>query len=495
MSDVTVAGSAFAQESADSPLVTESSDSPPRWFNCLVPSPDLVSKLIALLGSDLVRADATALQAYSHDATPMYEGLPEVIVAPRNTADVAKILKFAHETQTPIIARGAGSNLCAATVPLNGGIVMSMTNMNQILEVSKSEMIAVVQPGVTNLSLDQRVEKEGLRFVPDPGSRNVSTIGGNVATSAGGLRGLKYGTTRNYILGLEAVTGTGEIIRTGGRLVKDVAGYDLTRLLVGSEGTLAIFTEITVALAPRPKASKYGVAYFEDLASASVAVEKIISSGILPATLEFLDNTCIVAVEDFAHLGLDTGAGALLLFGDDGDAISIEQSVNQMADIAKSANGCRGATLAADIVAAEALLYARRCSLPALARLSSLSILEDISVPRNAMAEVVRRIEEIGKKNNLRIGVFGHAGDGNLHPTIVLDKDNADEVASAEIALAQIFALPLEFGGSITGEHGVGSAKLPYLESQIGAANMQVQRGIKAVFDPAGILNPGRIGT
>jgi len=456
---------------------------------------NLIAELTALVGSDVVRSDAVSLQAYSRDATPMFEGLPEVIVAPRNTAEVAKIVKFAHDTKTPIIARGAGSNLCAATVPLNGGIVMSMTNMNKILEVSKSEMIAVVQPGVTNLVLDQLVEKEGLRFVPDPGSRNVSTIGGNVATSAGGLRGLKYGTTRNYILGLEAVLGTGEVIRTGGRLVKDVAGYDVTRLLVGSEGTLAVFTEVTVALAPRPAASKYGVAYFEDLAAAAGAVEKIISAGILPATLEFLDNTCLVAVEDFAHLGLDTKAGALLLFGDDGDEISIEQSVNKMAEIAKSASGCRGVTLAADVAAAEALLYARRCSLPALARLSSLSILEDISVPRKAMAEVVNRIEAISKKHGLRIGTFGHAGDGNLHPTIVLDKDNPSEVAAAEVALAEIFALPLEFGGSITGEHGVGSAKLPYLEGLIGSTNMQLQRDIKKVFDPAGILNPGRIGS
>jgi glycolate oxidase len=425
----------------------------------------------------------------------MFEGLPEVIVAPRNTAEVSKIVKFAHDTKTPIIARGAGSNLCAATVPLNGGIVMSMTNMNKVLEVSKSEMIAIVQPGVTNLDLDHLVEKEGLRFVPDPGSRNVSTIGGNVATSAGGLRGLKYGTTRNYILGLEAVLGTGEIIRTGGRLVKDVAGYDVTRLLVGSEGTLAVFTEITVALAPRPEASKYGVAYFEDLAAAAGAVEKIITAGILPATLEFLDNTCLVAVEDFAHLGLDTKAGALLLFGDDGDLVSIEQSVGKMADIAKSSAGCRGVTLAADIAAAEALLYARRCSLPALARLSSLSILEDIAVPRKSMAEAVKRIEAIGVKHGLRIGTFGHAGDGNLHPTIVLDKDNPKEVAAAEAALAEIFALPLEFGGTITGEHGVGSAKLPYLQAKIGPANMQLQRNIKKVFDPAGILNPGRIGS
>jgi len=334
-----------------------------------------------------------------------------------------------------------------------------------------------------------------LRFIPDPGSRNVSTIGGNVATSAGGLRGLKYGTTKNYVLGLEVVLGTGEILRTGGRLVKDVAGYDVTRLLVGSEGTLGVFTEITVALAPRPKTSKYGVAYFDDLAAAASAVDQIILSGIMPATLEFLDNTCIVAVEEFAKLGLDTKAGALLLFGDDGDEASVIPTVERMSEIAKAAPGCRGVTLAADVAAAEQLLYARRCSLPALARLGSLSILEDIAVPRPKMAAVVKRIEEIGQRFNLRIGTFGHAGDGNLHPTIVLDKDNVEEVKKSELALREIFNLAIEFGGTITGEHGVGSAKLPFLEGLIGPGNMELQRSIKKVFDPRGILNPGRLGS
>ena len=458
-------------------------------------SQDLVKELAALIGVQNVRADATALAAYSRDATPLFGGLPEVIVAPTSTQDVVKIVKYAAKTNTPIIPRGAGSNLCAATVPLKGGIVLSMTSMNKVLEVNKAEMLAVVQPGVTNLELDQLVEKENLRFVPDPGSRNVSTIGGNVATSAGGLRGLKYGTTKNYILGLEAVLGTGEVVRTGGRLVKDVAGYDVTRLLVGSEGTLAVFTEITVALVPRPTDSKYGVAYFDDLASAAACVDSIISSGVLPSTLEFLDNTCLVAVEEFANLGLDTKAGALLLFGDDGEGDVVTQTVEKMAEIAKKAFGIRGVTLAQDVAAAEALLYARRCSLPALARLGSLSILEDIAVPRPAMAEVVKRIEAIGAKFEIRIGTFGHAGDGNLHPTIVINKDDSQEVVRAEQALAEIFALAIEFNGTITGEHGVGSAKLPFLQGKIGKANMDLQRSIKSVFDPANILNPNRLGS
>lgn len=456
---------------------------------------DLASALSSLLGANRVLADAAAREAYSRDATPLFKGLPEVIVTPHSTDEVAEVVKFARHTKTPIIPRGAGSNLCAATVPLQGGIVLSMMQMKKILEVSRNELLAVVQPGVSTQQLDEAVAKEGLMYVPDPGSKTVSTIGGNVATSAGGLRGLKYGTTKNYILGLEAVLGTGEIIRTGGRLVKDVAGYDITRLLIGSEGTLAIFTEITTVLSPRPKSSKYGVAYFNNLADASVAVDAIVGAGILPATLEFLDNTCIKAVETFAHLGLDTEAGALLLFGDDGAQESVANSVGAMAEISGAAKGVRAVTLAPDVAAAEALLYARRCSLPALARLGSMSILEDISVPRPQLSRAADAIEAIGEKYSLVIGTFGHAGDGNLHPTIVIDKDDSDEVARAERSLADIFNLALELGGTITGEHGVGSAKLPYLKARLGDVSLDLHRNIKTVFDPDHILNPGRLGS
>lgn len=455
----------------------------------------LAQALRSLLGPDRVLDDPAAREAYSRDATPLFKGLPEVIVTPHSTAEVREVVNFARKSKTPIIARGAGSNLCAATVPLQGGIVLSMMQMKKILEVNRNELLAVVQPGVSTQQLDEAVAKEGLMYVPDPGSKTVSTIGGNVATSAGGLRGLKYGTTKNYILGVEAVLGTGEIIRTGGRLVKDVAGYDITRLLIGSEGTLAIFTEITTVLSPRPKASKYGVAYFNNLADASVAVDSIVASGILPATLEFLDNTCIKAVEDFAHLGLDNDAGALLLFGDDGSAESVAKAVTEMADISSSARGVRAVTLAPDVAAAEALLYARRCSLPALARLGSMSILEDISVPRPQMSKAADAIERIGEKYSLLIGTFGHAGDGNLHPTIVINKDDADEVARAEKSLADIFNLALDLGGTITGEHGVGSAKLPYLRQKLGDVSLALHRNIKSVFDPDGILNPGRVGS
>jgi glycolate oxidase len=367
--------------------------------------------------------------------------------------------------------------------------------MNKILEISKSEMLAVVQPAVNTLELDNEAAEVGLMYPPDPGSRNVSTIGGNISTCAGGLRGLKYGVTRNYVLGLEIVLGSGEVIRTGGRLVKDVAGYDLTRLFVGSEGTLGIITEAIVALRPRPAFSRYGVAYFDSLENSAKAVEQIVASGILPATLEFLDNVCINSVEDYANLGLNRDAGALLLFGDDGDEHTAETNTAKMAELCRDTEGNLSVVRAKDVVEADALLEARRCSLPSLARLKSLSILEDISVSRPKLPEAVARIEQIAKKYKITIGTFGHAGDGNLHPTIVVDKNNEQEVAAAHSALADIFNLAIELGGTITGEHGVGAAKLPYLAARLGDTQMEVLRRVKKTFDPNGILNPGKLGS
>ncbi len=455
----------------------------------------MIDGLVRLLGADKVKSDAVTLETYSRDATPEYFARPEAVVFAESTQDVVKIVNFANENKVPLIARGAGSNLCAATVPITGGIILALSKMNKILEISKSEMLAVVQPAVNTLELDNEAAKLNLMYPPDPGSRNVSTIGGNISTCAGGLRGLKYGVTRNYVLGLEIVLGSGEVIKTGGRLVKDVAGYDLTRLFVGSEGTLGVITEAIVALRPRPKVSKYGVAYFDSLENAAIAVEQIVSDGILPATLEFLDNVCINSVEDYANLGLNRSAGALLLFGDDGDEHTAESNTSQMAEICQKTSGILSVVRAKNVVEADALLEARRCSLPSLARLKSLSILEDISVSRPMLPVAVRRIEEIAKKYNLVIGTFGHAGDGNLHPTIVVDKNNPDEVAAAHQALADIFNLAIELGGTITGEHGVGIAKLPYLAARLGETQMEVLRRVKRTFDPNGILNPGKLGS
>ncbi|GDY30128.1 FAD-binding oxidoreductase [Gandjariella thermophila] len=451
-------------------------------------------ELVAIVGAANVRTERGDLTPYARDATPLFHAYPDAVVFPGTTAEVAEILKLATAHGIPVTPRGAGTNLCAATVPEAGGIVLVLTRLNRILEVSGDELLARVEPGVTTARLADAAEAAGLCYAPDPGSRTASTVGGNVATCAGGLRGLKYGVTRNYVLGLTAVLPTGEIIRTGGRLWKDVAGYDLTRLLTGSEGTLAVITEITVALLPKPSHSGTGVGYFRSLADSGRAVTAVIAAGIVPATLEFLDEKCIDAVERFAHLGLRSDAGALLLFGDDGDGEMVTVHLARIAEICGAA-GALDVTLAGSVARAEALLAARRCSLPALSRLGSLTILEDATVPRPRLAEMVDRIDDIAARHDLLIATFGHAGDGNLHPTCVLDPDDTDAVQRAHKAFAEIFAGAVELDGTITGEHGVGAAKRPYLADRIGTDQLALLRRVKNAFDPAGILNPGKLGS
>jgi glycolate oxidase len=454
----------------------------------------LAGDLAAIVGDDHVRVDDGALTAYARDATPLFRARPQAVVLPGSTEEVAAVLRYATAHGVPVVPRGAGTNLCAGTVPLDGGIVLVLTRLNKLLEISPEELLARAQTGVTTAALARAAAERGLLYAPDPGSHTVSTLGGNVATCAGGLRGLKYGVTRNHVLGLEAVLPTGEIIRTGGRLWKDVAGYDLTRLLTGSEGTLAVITEATVALLPAPADTGTGVAYFDTLADASRAVTADIAAGIVPATLEFLDRKCIAAVEEFAGLGLRRDAGALLIFGDDGSPATVSAHLARIQDVCLD-TGALEVTLAEDVARADALLAARRCSLPALSRLGPLTILEDATVPRHRMAEMVDRIDKIADRYDLRIATFGHAGDGNLHPTCVLDPDDGDGAARAHRAFAEIFAAALDLDGTITGEHGVGAAKLPYLADRLGEDQMALLRRIKKAFDPAGILNPGKLGS
>jgi glycolate oxidase len=457
-------------------------------------SPQVLDELTRILGREHVRVTEGELAPYARDATPLFSAMPDAVVFPGGTEEVAGVLRLASEHRVPVVPRGAGSNLCAGTVALSGGIVLVLTRMDQVLEVAPAELLARVQPGVSTARLAEAAAAEGLFYAPDPGSRTVSTVGGNVATCAGGLRGLKYGVTRDHVLGLEAVLATGEVIRTGGRLAKDVAGYDLTRLLTGSEGTLAVITQVTVALRPAPAGSGTGVAYFASLSEACQAVAAVITSGIMPATLEFLDRKCIGAVEEFAGLGLRGDAGALLLFGDDGPPEAVAAALDRMGATCAEA-GAIEVTLAEDVARAEALLAARRCTLPALSRLGTLTILEDASVPRPRLAEMVDRIDAIADRFGLMFATFGHAGDGNLHPTCVLDREDREGAARAEKAFAEIFATAVEMGGTITGEHGVGAAKLPYLTDRIGADQRALLRRIKAAFDPAGILNPGKLGS
>ena len=455
---------------------------------------DLHTALAAVVGAEHVRDDPGALLTFSTDATPLVRGRPDVVVFPATTAEVAGVVRIANERRVPVVPRGSGTNLSAGTVPHRGGIVLVLTRMNGLKEISPGDLVAVCEPGVRTIELAGAAAAEGMLFPPDPGSHTTATIGGNVAECSGGLRALKYGVTRDYVLGVEAVLGTGEVIRSGGRLVKDVAGYDLRRLLCGSEGTLAVMTELTLRLMPAPEATGTGMAYFADLADAARAVSRVLSSGVLPVTLEFLDRVCIDAVEGYSRIGLDRAAGALLIFGQDGNRHSIDRDMRRMAE-ACEAEGATAVRIAASDAEAADVLQARRAVLPALSRLEPLTILEDATVPRSRIAEMVERIQEIAARHDLTIGTFGHAGDGNLHPTVVLDPADGAAVERAHTAFAEIFAAAMAMDGSITGEHGVGLVKLTYLERQLGTEHLALLRRIKAAFDPNGILNPGKLGS
>jgi glycolate oxidase len=454
----------------------------------------LRDQLVAIVGAGHVRSDPGALEAYSRDATPLFSHAPDFVCAPGRTAEVQAVVKLAAATETPVIVRGAGTNLSAATVPQLGGIVLVTTRMSRLLEIDTANLVAVTQPGLATAKLADAVAANGLLYPPDPGSRTTSTIGGNVGTCAGGLRGLKYGVTRDYVLGCEAVLGTGEVIRCGGKLVKDVAGFDLLRLLCGSEGTLAVITELTLRLVPAPASYGVGLAYFESLARAGAAVSRILAGGIIPATLEFLDATCIRTVEDYAGVGLRRDAGALLIFGQDGDARTVRTDLEIMSETCV-AEGAIDVRLARDDLETQSLLEARRAVLPSLSRLAPLTILEDATVPRSRLAEMVERIEEIAARYELLVGTFGHAGDGNLHPTCVVDPEEAGALERVEEAFAEIFTGALELGGTITGEHGIGLAKKKFLADQLGEPHLALLRRIKAAFDPAAILNPGKLGS
>ncbi|MEV6868199.1 FAD-linked oxidase C-terminal domain-containing protein [Streptosporangium subroseum] len=448
--------------------------------------------LSKIVGPVNVEVRPAALVPYRTDATFGFAGRPTAVVRPGSAKEVSRILAWANERSIPVVPRGAGSSLAAGAVPVQGGIVLALTRMNRILSIDPVDLIAVVEPGVTTQALATTVREHGLHYPPDPGSQRVSTLGGNVATNAGGLHGLKDGNTGGYVLGVQAVLADGEIIQAGGRLLKDVAGYDIVHLLTGSEGTLAVLTELTLALRPAPATSATGLAYFPDLESASNAVGAVIAAGILPSTLEFLDTRCIRAVEAHARLGLDITAGALLLFGDDGGPDEVARTLRKMAGLMPD-HGATSVQVATSAAESEALLAARRCALPALARLGGATILEDVGVPRSRLPELVHRINTIAEAHEVTIATFGHAGDGNTHPTGCFDPADLAGRERVHKAFAEVFQAAIDLGGTITGEHGVGAAKLPYLPAQLGAAQTALQARIKKAFDPAGILNPGKV--
>ncbi|MBS2968119.1 glycolate oxidase subunit GlcD [Metabacillus sp. KIGAM252] len=449
-------------------------------------------KLIAAVGKSNVEDSNASRLVYSYDATPNFQALPDAVVSPRSAEEVSQVVKLCGQYNVPIVPRGSGTNLCAGTCPTEGGIVLLFKHMNKILEIDEENLTVTVQPGAVTLDIINEVEARGLFYPPDPSSMKISTIGGNINENSGGLRGLKYGVTRDYVMALEIVLANGDVIRTGGKLAKDVAGYDFTRLFVGSEGTLGILTEATLKLIPMPETKSTMLALYQDLGAAARSVSKIIANKIIPATLEFLDQPTLKVVEDFARIGLPTDVKAVLLIEQDGPADLVAGDMLKMADICKQEQAV-SVQLAKTNEEAEALRTARRSALSALARLKPTTILEDATVPRSEIARMVTAINEIGERFNVQICTFGHAGDGNLHPTVATDARDHDEMERVEKAFAAIFEKAIELGGTITGEHGVGEMKAPYLELKLGAAGISAMKAVKSALDPANIMNPGKV--
>ncbi|QHE60689.1 glycolate oxidase subunit GlcD [Rossellomorea vietnamensis] len=453
---------------------------------------DIKNQLVSIVGEDNYRDTPAEKLVYSYDATPNYQSMPDAIIVPRSTGEVSAIVKICSEHGIPIVPRGSGTNLCAGTCPTEGGLVLLFTHMNKILELDEENLTITVQPGVVTLDLIHAVEAKGLFYPPDPSSMKISTIGGNINENSGGLRGLKYGVTRDYVLALEAVLPNGDIIRTGGKLAKDVAGYDLTRLFVGSEGTLCVITEATLKLVPMPETKQTMLALYQDIEAAAKSVSSIISNRIIPTTLEFLDQPTLEVVEDFAKIGLPTDVKAVLLIEQDGPPEVVARDMKRIEEVCVE-NDAVSVQLAKTEIEADALRTARRSALSALARLKPTTILEDATVPRSEIAKMVKAINDIAERHGVKICTFGHAGDGNLHPTVATDARDHDEMERVEAAFEEIFAHAIELGGTITGEHGVGMMKAPYLEWKLGAEGINAMKMIKQSFDPNNIMNPNKV--
>jgi glycolate oxidase len=454
-----------------------------------------INKLKSLIGSENVKDDKAHLIAYCYDATKTrFE--PDAVVFPKNEDDVSKVLKYCNEHKIVIVPRGAGSGFTGGALPSNGGIILSLErHMNKLVEIDMQNMVAVVQPGLVNMDLQKAVEEVGLFYPPDPASENYSTLGGNVSENAGGMRAAKYGITKDYVMALRAVLPNGEIIRAGKKTIKDVAGYNLSGILIASEGTLAVITEITLKLIPKPTMTKTALGIFPSVHNAMEAVYKTMSSGVTPVAMEFLDKMTIAAVEQKFNKGLPSDAGAILVTDVDGNS---EDELDHQLGIIETKfkeNGCSQFKIAQNSEESADLWFARKNASPALAVYGNKKLNEDITVPRSKLPELLDEIDKIAKKYNINIPCFGHTGDGNVH-TNVMVKDGSDskQLEIGHKAIEEVFQVTVDMGGTLSGEHGIGIAKAPFMHMAFSDAEMELFRSIKKAFDPNNILNPFKMG-
>jgi glycolate oxidase len=454
-------------------------------------SSSIIESLQKIVGIDNVATDRQDLLCYGYDATQM-EFLPDAVVHPGSAEEIATILKLANAEHIPVVPRGAGSGFSGGALPRGGGIVLVVTRLNRILRIDSENLIAEVEPGVVTEQFQIEVEKRGLFYPPDPASLKFSTLGGNVAENAGGPRCVKYGVTRDFVMGLEVVLPNGDVIRTGGETYKGVVGYDLTRLLCGSEGTLGVITKIIFKLLPLPEAKKTMLTIFDSIDGAAKAVSAIIGNKIIPTTLEFMDYGTLQCVNNRFNLGIPDNGRAVLIIEVDGDRDLTEKQAAQIQEIIAPL-GLVECKVAKDAAESEALWKVRRLVSPSLRDVNPDKFNEDIVVPRSKVPEVIRVIEKIQQKYDIPIVNFGHAGDGNIHVNVMIDKSIPGMEEKAHAAIGEVFQAALDLNGSMSGEHGVGLAKQPYIHLELKPAQVAAMQAIKKALDPNNILNPGKM--
>ncbi len=447
-----------------------------------------------IVGDDNIYDDKAHMIAYSYDATrTRYE--PDAVIFPRDEKDVSQILRYCNEQHIVITARGAGSGFTGGALPSNGGIILAMEkHMNKILEIDLQNMLAIVQPGVVNMDLQKHVEELGLFYPPDPASEQYSTLGGNVSENAGGMRAAKYGITKDYVMALRAVRANGDIIRAGKRTIKDVAGYNVAGILTASEGTLAVITEITLKLLPKPKFASSYMAVFPSVEDAMNAVFKSLAAGANPVAMEFIDSLAVKAIKQKLGIALPEDAGALLIGDVDGNVK--EEVAFQLDTLQKSfkENGCNDFQVATEKKERDEIWYARRNVSQCVTVYGSKKLNEDISVPRSLLPEALKEIYKIGEKYGFSVPCFGHAGDGNIHVNVMVDGADQKQLAQGHKAIEEIFQLVVDMGGTLSGEHGIGLSKAPFMDIAFNEAESQLFADIKKAFDPNNILNPGKMG-